>query len=238
MTDRYKHTLSKANEIEAELKALNRWDEIPLPEEKFENMGAFGSETMKFEQWIQFILIDTIKEIVKEQAAFPSESNVGVYAVRVFDGDPEADKLIQLLSELDELINSLSDQSLPDLNEFSGQAILGGSVDDLPLPVVVYQLAEVLPSFEGDALEAQLQTFDIFLSNTNEEGRKAIAQLLFTASDRTTSSKERLRIRKAAMAVEKGDVVAAPYNHEEAIVKYQEQFKKDYPNREERNEEI
>ena len=36
------------------------------------------------------------------------------------------------------------------------------------------------------------------------EGRKAMVQLLFSASDKTTSSKERLRIRKAAMAIDKG----------------------------------
>lgn len=229
MTEQHQLILAKTNEIEAELKRLNRWDEKPLPQEKFENMGAFGSETMSFEQWIQFMLIDRIKEIVKEEDAFPSESNVGVYAIRVFDTDPEAGMLIQLLSELDELINIESDQSMPDPNEFQGESILGGSINDLPLPVVVYQLADVLPSFEGDALEAQLQTFDVFLASANAEGRKAIVQLLYSASDKTTSSKERLRIRKAAMAVDKGGNAAAPYNHEETMRKYQEEFRKNYP---------
>ena len=232
MTEQHKLALAKANEIETELKRLSRWDEKPLPEEKFENMGAFGSETMSFEQWIQFVLIDTIREIVKEDAEFPSESNVGVYAVRVFDTDPEASNLRQLLSELDALINHDSDQFLPDPNELHGQSILGGSSDDLPLPVVVYQLAEVLSSFEGDALESQLQTFDVFLANTDTEGRKAMVQLLYSASDRTTSTKERLRIRKAATAIDKGENAAAPYNHEEAMRKYQEEFRKNYPEQE------
>jgi uncharacterized protein YqcC (DUF446 family) len=228
LTDQHQLVLAKANEIEAELKRLNRWEPKPLPEEKFENMGAFGSETMSFVQWIQFVLIQRIQEIVKEEGPFPSESNVGVYAVREFDTDPEAGVLTQLLSELDALINPESDQSWPDPNEYRGAPILG-SIDDLPLPVVVYQLAEVLPSFEGDALESQLQTFDVFLENTDAAGRKAIAQLLYAASDRTISAKERLRIRKAAMAVDKGERAAAPYNHEEAMRKYQEEFRKNYP---------
>jgi len=229
LPDQHKQVLTKANEIEAELKRLNRWDQQPLPEDKFENMGAFGSETMSFEQWIQFVLIDTIREIVKEEAEFPSESNVGVYAVRVFDTDPDASRLTQLLSELDELINPDSDQLMPDPNEFRGESILGGSIEDLPLPVVVYQLAEVLPSFEGDALESQLQTFDVFLANTNAEGRRTIAQLLYSASDRTTLSKEKLRIRKAAMAIDSGGNAAATYNHDEAMRKYHEEFRKNYP---------
>lgn len=226
MTDQHTRVLAKANEIEAELKRLNRWDEVPLPEEQFENMGAFGSTTMRFEQWIQFVLIDTIQEIVNEEAAFPSESNVGVYAVRVFDTDPEADVLTQLLSELDELINANGSFNVEDCPD---REVIG-TIDDLPLPSVLYQLAEVLPSFEGDALEAQLQTFDIFLANADAAGRSAIAQLLFTASGKTTSSKERLRIRKAAMAVDRGGNAAAPYHHDEAMKKYQEEFRKNYPN--------
>ena len=221
----YVNALAKANEIEAELKRLNRWSENSISEEKFENMGAFGSGTMSFEQWIQFVLIDTIREIVREQADFPSESNVGVYAVRVFDSDPDASTLTKLLSELDELINSSASHQpdgLPDEREL-------GSIDDLPLPLVVYQLAEVLPTFEGDGLESQLQSFDTFLENTNDGGRKAIAQLLFSASDRTTSTKERFRIRKAAMSVANGERAAAPYNHKEAMEKYQEEFRKNFP---------
>jgi uncharacterized protein YqcC (DUF446 family) len=231
LTDQHKLVLAKANEIEYELKRLNRWDEMPLPEEKFENMGAFGSETMSFEQWIQFVLVERIHEIVKEEGAFPSESNVGVYAVRVFDTDPYAGTLTQLLSELDALINSGSVQFLDDPNELHGPSNLGGSPEDLPLPAVVYQLADVLALFEGDALESALQTFDVFLENRDAEGRKAIAQLLFSASDRTISSKERLRIGKAAMDVEKGDRAAAAYNHEEAMRKYQEEFRKNYPDK-------
>lgn len=226
----YVDVLAKANEIEAELKRLNRWSENTLPQEKFENMGAFGNGTMSFEQWIQFVLIDTIREIVREQADFPSESNVGVYAVREFDTDPEANNLTRLLSELDDLINTHSPSNLEDRQPEGSEL---GSTDNLPLPLVVYQLAEVLPTFEGDGLESQLQTFDTFLENTNDEGRKAIVQLLFSASDRTTSTQERFRIRKAAVSVANGERAAAPYNHSEAMEKYQQEFKKNFPNQSE-----
>lgn len=45
---------NKASEIETELKHINRWGDEPLPPEKFEDMGAFGSNTMTFEQWLQY----------------------------------------------------------------------------------------------------------------------------------------------------------------------------------------
>ncbi|HCW07777.1 MAG TPA: hypothetical protein DGG95_10485 [Cytophagales bacterium] len=229
--------LAKANEIKIELKRLQRWDDNPMPEEKFEQMGAFGQGAMSFEQWIQFVLIDTIKEIVTHQGDFPSESNVGAYAVREFDGDPAASKLIQLLLELDSLINvdTVYEESLPNSNEYRGEPILGGHVSQLPIPPVAYQLAEVLPSFEGDALEAQLQTFDMFVVNTTEQGKEIIAKLLFEAAEKTVGEKERLRIKKAALSIQNGAPAAAPYNHEEAMKKYQQEFKKNYPNLDDSN---
>ena len=50
--DIYVLASAKAKEIEAELKRLNRWSAEPLPSGKLENMGAFSSNTMAFEQWL------------------------------------------------------------------------------------------------------------------------------------------------------------------------------------------
>jgi hypothetical protein len=174
------------------------------------------------------VLLDTIYSIIDEQGEFPSESNVRVYAVREFDGDTEANTLVQLLSELDELINSESDQSLPHPNENPDGPIFVEPISESSLPVVVYQLAEVLHTFEGDGLEAQLQTFDVFLANANEDGKSVIVQLLYSAADKAISPKERLRIKEAAMSVQNGGNAAAPYNHEQFMKKYLEEFKKGY----------
>ncbi len=94
----------QADKIEAELRRLGRWQDTPLPEGQYENMGAFGSNTMSFEQWIQFILVINIRAIITDNGDFPDESQVGTYAVRAFDADPEAGQLTQLLIELDDLI--------------------------------------------------------------------------------------------------------------------------------------
>lgn len=101
----YKRVATKASEIEAELKNLNRWDGQPLPEEKLIDMGAFGSRTMAFEQWIQFILLPRIYDIIQEKGEFPPRSSVATYAIRNFDGDSSAERLCDLLYELDELFN-------------------------------------------------------------------------------------------------------------------------------------
>jgi len=92
---------SIAEALEAELRALGRWAAEPPPPAAFENMGAFGGNTMAFEQWIQFVLLERIRELVRTRGALPSGSQVGVYAVRALDGDYDADRLCSLLSRLE-----------------------------------------------------------------------------------------------------------------------------------------
>src|SRR6267142_2718524 len=105
MPDFYQQVEFIANKIEAELKALNRWDKEPLPPDRYEDMGAFGSNTMAFVQWLQFILIPRIREILKERGDFPRGSMLATYAIREFDGDPNSGQLHELLYELDKLVN-------------------------------------------------------------------------------------------------------------------------------------
>ncbi|HLG25213.1 MAG TPA: YqcC family protein [Candidatus Gracilibacteria bacterium] len=103
--DIYQRAAEKITKIENELKKLGRWQATPLPAEKFENMGAFGINTMALEQWLQFVLIPRVNDIVQTRGDFPKGSAVGVYAIRNLDGDPEAEGLLQLLIEFDALFN-------------------------------------------------------------------------------------------------------------------------------------
>lgn len=105
----YSLAFEKANELENELKRLGRWANKPLPDESFIDMGAFGSKTMTFEQWIQFVLIERIRQIIAEKGEFPESSNLAGYAVRYFDGDNEGGTLQHILSDLDSLINKAAD---------------------------------------------------------------------------------------------------------------------------------
>lgn len=102
---KYDAALKLINDIEAELKRINRWSDTPLPEEKFIDMGAFGSKTMPFEQWLQFVLIPRVHSIVTSGGNFPSSSSVAAFAYRNFDGDDEAEQLCALLAEFDALFN-------------------------------------------------------------------------------------------------------------------------------------
>ncbi|MDH4057955.1 MAG: YqcC family protein [Cyclobacteriaceae bacterium] len=221
----YEKASALIDAIENELKRLNHWSE-PLPKEAFDNMGAFGQNTMAFEQWIQFILLDRLRLIIKEQDSFPQESQLATYGVRVFDGDPDANQLNDLLYQLDELVNKINSKpESVDINPQPPTVTFGTS----ELPQVVYTLIDVLHEFEGDGLESQLQTYDTFLGICATSVRPELSNLLMKAASRTENETSRKRIEEAAQSILKGGRAAEPYNHEEAMRKYKEEHKKNYP---------
>jgi uncharacterized protein YqcC (DUF446 family) len=227
--DIYTLATNKAHEIEHELKHLKRWSTEPLQPEKYKDMGAFGSNTMTFEQWLQFILVPRIHAIVEEKGEFPNNSMLAPYAIRVFDGDPEAGKLHDLLYELDKLINEKNkstEQPVQTENTPPTESVVYGGME---LPPVIYTLIEVLPQFTGDDLESQLQTYDTFLSFLSPSVRPTISKLLSEAAQKTTNESSKIRIQEAAQSVAEGGRAAAPYDHEEAMRKYREEQKKSFP---------
>jgi uncharacterized protein YqcC (DUF446 family) len=93
-----------ADQIEAEMRRIGFWQAEPLRPEQLEFTQAFAMDTMTFAQWLQFIFLNRVREAAAS-GEFPSGSSVGAQAVREFDGYPEADQLITLLSEFDALFD-------------------------------------------------------------------------------------------------------------------------------------
>ena len=88
------------------MKDIGYWAEEPLSPEAYDFQEAFAMDTMAFSQWLQFVFVPRVKQIVEDQEEFPSRSMVAVQAIREFDGDEEADRLVELLSEFDALFDT------------------------------------------------------------------------------------------------------------------------------------
>ena len=227
----YTLVTAKALELEMELKRLERWQNTPLPKEMVDSMGAFGENTMTFEQWLQFVLIARIQQIVTDHDEFPSGSMLATYAVRAFDGDQDASQLHQILNDLDHLINT-PEASVADGDELENENVNKVetiSVGDTTIPTVVYTLAELLPQFEGEYLESQLQTFDTFLEILAPSARPLLSDILQKAAQQTFNSVSKQRIINAAMSITQGGRAAPIYNHNDAMRKHREEHKKNYP---------
>jgi len=102
--DSYQTAAGYADRMEQELRAMGVWQAQPLPPEAFQSRRAFFGDTMSFYQWVQFVLLARIREIVAAGGSFPKQSQVGAYAVRELDGENEAAGLVSLLCEFDRFI--------------------------------------------------------------------------------------------------------------------------------------
>ena len=97
-----KTVLSKLEQIESEMLRIGMWQDKPLDPEQYDFRAAFAGDTMTFSQWLQFIFIPNVRSAAAS-GKFPASSQVGVQAVREFDGVDEASGLIILLAEFDAL---------------------------------------------------------------------------------------------------------------------------------------
>ena len=92
---------AKLAEIEAELNA--HYAGLPEPTaDQIANGGAFGGQTIAFVQWLQYVFVPAVQARLGD-GDLPATSEVGAYAVRELDGDPDAGTLITLLSDFDAL---------------------------------------------------------------------------------------------------------------------------------------
>jgi uncharacterized protein YqcC (DUF446 family) len=105
MTDLNTAATQAIDTIEIEMKRIGLWQEEPLPAEAYDFRSAFAIDTMAFSQWLQFILVPRVRGLISAGGAFPAESHVAAQGVREFDGQPETDQLIALLSNFDALFN-------------------------------------------------------------------------------------------------------------------------------------
>ena len=90
------------DQIEAEMRRIGMWQAEPPRPEQLKFTKAFAMDTMAFSQWLQFVFIPRVRAAVAANS-FPKGSSVGAQAVREFDGQPEAEQLLTLLSEFDAL---------------------------------------------------------------------------------------------------------------------------------------
>ena len=84
------------------MRRIGFWQNQELRPEQLQFTQAFAMDTMTFAQWLQFIFLPRVREAIASNQ-FPRGSSVGTQAVREFDGHPDADRLVTLLSEFDDL---------------------------------------------------------------------------------------------------------------------------------------
>ena len=91
--------------IIAEMQRIGLWQAEPLQPEQHQFKRAFAMDTMTYQQWLQFVFVPRVEAIIAATGAFPDDSQVGIQAIREFDGYTEAEPLVALLCEFDALFD-------------------------------------------------------------------------------------------------------------------------------------
>jgi uncharacterized protein YqcC (DUF446 family) len=91
--------------IKSEMRRTGLWDVKGLSSESRQNRGAFGMDSMSFEQWLRWVFVPNVEKLLKTGGPWPASSDVGVAAMRNFDGQDEHSGLVTLLQEFDALFS-------------------------------------------------------------------------------------------------------------------------------------
>lgn len=89
------------DEIEGEMKKLGLW--VESGSEPAQVNSAFGGSEMPFEHWLSLVFLPAARKGIAENN-LPKKSQVGVAAMRNFDGYDERAILVSLLGEFDRAV--------------------------------------------------------------------------------------------------------------------------------------
>jgi len=93
-------------EVEANLRSSGIWDENQPPESALASSQPFCTDTLKFEQWLQWIFLPRMKKILEQQQPLPHSSGIYVYAQNSLPRQQSGvANLLALIKRFDELIS-------------------------------------------------------------------------------------------------------------------------------------
>lgn len=91
--------------IERELQVLGWWSEQAPAIEQLSSQEPFCVDTLAFEQWLQWIFLPRMKQIIEQGYPLPSASGVREMGEVVYAGRAEqVAELLKLLGAFDQLI--------------------------------------------------------------------------------------------------------------------------------------
>ncbi|RUO38197.1 hypothetical protein CWE13_00665 [Aliidiomarina shirensis] len=99
-------TLALLEALEAELKAQQLWDDTMPEPSRLMSTQPFASDTLEFYQWLQFIMIPSLRQCVEQRKPLPNKIAVSPMAVEVWKGKlKEHRQIILVLKTIDELLD-------------------------------------------------------------------------------------------------------------------------------------
>ncbi len=93
-------------DIEAQLRQLGLWDKIPPSTEALASQQPFAVDTLTLPQWLQFIFLPTIRDMIEARENLPDRCGIVPMAEEFFrDTGLPSDELLVALARVDELLS-------------------------------------------------------------------------------------------------------------------------------------
>jgi len=93
-------------EVEASLRIHGKWDEYSPKTDDLKSSIPFCMDTLRFEQWLQWIFLPTMKDTIEQFKPLPLESAIFEYAEEcLHKNDPSTEQLLKQLKLFDDLIS-------------------------------------------------------------------------------------------------------------------------------------
>lgn len=90
--------------IERELRVLGWWSDLPPSAEALASVEPFSVDTLDFHQWLQWIFLPRMKQILEHDLPLPNASGILEMAEMVYAGRQDTLPLQASLARFDRLI--------------------------------------------------------------------------------------------------------------------------------------
>jgi uncharacterized protein YqcC (DUF446 family) len=91
--------------IERELRGLGWWQLESPSEQALGSQQPFCVDTLAFEEWLQWIFLPRMKQLIEASAPLPKVCGIQAMAEQTYAVGPKTRELIRLLGEVDRLIS-------------------------------------------------------------------------------------------------------------------------------------
>jgi uncharacterized protein YqcC (DUF446 family) len=106
MTNRHLVVAEALFELEREMRSLELWENQSPSKEALASNQPFAVDTLRFPQWLQFIFIPRMYQLVEHRATLPVDCGVAPMAEEYFRPlAVDSDQLVEQLREIDHLLS-------------------------------------------------------------------------------------------------------------------------------------
>ncbi len=92
--------------IEQQMRHLSLWEAQPPPAEALASPLPFCYDTLRFEQWLQWIFLPRMKQVIEQDSGWPERSDIAPLAEHhLYPRERPSKALIDLIRQFDDFIN-------------------------------------------------------------------------------------------------------------------------------------